>query len=218
MSTGDQFILWGSSGHAKVLADVIALRGGSVIALFDNDPDAESCLKGVPLHRGATGYEGFLASRGVRAGIAAAVAIGGARSRDRLQIADTLTADGFSLPVLVHPDSTIAVTAVIGDGSQVLARAVIAAEAQIGRGCIINNMANVDHECHIGDGVHIAPGAILCGCVVIEREAFVGAGSVVLPRLRIGRGAIVGAGAVVTKDVLPWSVVQGNPARSIKNL
>ena len=43
----DQFVLWGSAGHAKVLAEVIVMRGGKVIALFDNNGDALSALFGV---------------------------------------------------------------------------------------------------------------------------------------------------------------------------
>jgi acetyltransferase-like isoleucine patch superfamily enzyme len=63
--------------------------------------------------------------------------------------------------------------------------------------------------------VHLAPGARLAGCVTIEDFAMVGTGASVLPRLRIGKGAVVGAGAVVLEDVPPWTVVAGNPARSI---
>lgn len=46
--------------------------------------------------------------------------------------------------------------------------------------------------------------------------AWIGARAIVLPGVTIGEGAIVAAGAVVTKDVLPWTVVGGNPARVIK--
>ena len=54
--------------------------------------------------------------------------------------------------------------------------------------------------------------------VVIEDDAWIGFKATVLKGVRIGRGAIVAAGAVVTKDVPPFSVVGGNPARVIKTL
>ena len=51
--------------------------------------------------------------------------------------------------------------------------------------------------------------------VVIEEDAVLGAGVIVLPNVTIGRGAIVTAGSVVTKSVPPKTMVQGNPARPI---
>lgn len=50
---------------------------------------------------------------------------------------------------------------------------------------------------------------------VIERDAWIGCGSVLMAGVRIGRGAIVAAGAVVTKDVAPYEIVGGVPARKI---
>lgn len=49
----------------------------------------------------------------------------------------------------------------------------------------------------------------------IEEDCWIGAGSILLPGITIGRGAIVGAGSVVTKNVPPYSVVVGTPAKII---
>ncbi|MDR7308887.1 NeuD/PglB/VioB family sugar acetyltransferase [Rhodoferax saidenbachensis] len=208
-----RFVLWGSAGHAKVLADVIGLHQGQVVALFDNNPHAQSCLKDVPLYLGLAGLDAWLKAQISIEGLYAGVAIGGARGRDRLMIAQSLQDAGLLLPLLAHPRASISPTAQIGQGSQVLANAVVAADVVMGKACIVNNNANVDHECVLGDGVHIAPGAVLCGCVTVEENTMVGARAVVLPRLRIGRNVVVGAGAVVTRDVPDDSVVVGNPAR-----
>jgi serine acetyltransferase len=51
--------------------------------------------------------------------------------------------------------------------------------------------------------------------VVIEEDATIGPGAIVLPNVTIGRGSIVTAGSVVTKSVPPKTMVQGNPARPI---
>jgi len=52
--------------------------------------------------------------------------------------------------------------------------------------------------------------------VIIEDDVWIGIRSIILPGVKIGKGAVVGAGAVVTKNVPPYSVVGGVPARIIK--
>jgi maltose O-acetyltransferase len=53
--------------------------------------------------------------------------------------------------------------------------------------------------------------------VVVEDDVWIGARVIVLPGVRVGRGSVIGAGAVVTKDVPPYSVVGGNPARVVRS-
>jgi acetyltransferase-like isoleucine patch superfamily enzyme len=83
----------------------------------------------------------------------------------------------------------------------------------MGEACIINTAASVDHESVLGDGVHVAPGAVLTGCVQVGDHSMIGAGAVVLPRIKIGKDVVVGAGAVVTRDIMDGKVVYGIPAR-----
>lgn len=52
--------------------------------------------------------------------------------------------------------------------------------------------------------------------ITIKDNVWVATGAVVLPGVTICEGAVVGAGSVVTKDVEPWTVVAGNPAKFIK--
>ena len=52
--------------------------------------------------------------------------------------------------------------------------------------------------------------------ITIGPQAWIGARAIVLPGVTVGEGAVVAAGAVVTKDVPPWAVVAGNPAREVK--
>jgi phosphonate metabolism protein (transferase hexapeptide repeat family) len=52
--------------------------------------------------------------------------------------------------------------------------------------------------------------------VVIGHDVWIGHGAIVLPGRSVGDGAVIAAGAVVTKDVPPYTIVAGNPARSIR--
>lgn len=206
-------IFWGATGQAKVLYELIGYSG--LVALIDNR-DIQSPIPGIPLYVGESGLRACLQDlQGKQKIEQYAVAIGGDKGRDRLEIMNLL--DGFDLiPLtLIHRQAFVANCVCVGDGSQILAMAAVCANAEIGRGVIINTGAQVDHDCKIGDGVHVGPGAKLAGEITVENCAFIGTGAVVLPRLTIGHDAIVGAGAVVTKDVSPKSVVIGCPARDI---
>jgi len=57
-----------------------------------------------------------------------------------------------------------------------------------------------------------------CEKIVIENKVWVGFNSIILKGVTIGEGAVIAAGSVVTKDVEPYTLVAGNPARFIKKL
>ena len=75
----------------------------------------------------------------------------------------------------------------------------------------------VDHECKLGNGVHLMGGCYLAGRVVVEDFVSVGATATILPDIKLGRNSIIGAGSVVTKDVKPNTVVVGNPAKYLRD-
>ena len=54
--------------------------------------------------------------------------------------------------------------------------------------------------------------------VTINNDAWIGCNSIILKGVTIGEGAIVAAGSVVTQDVMPWTVVAGNPAKVVKKI
>jgi sugar O-acyltransferase (sialic acid O-acetyltransferase NeuD family) len=207
-------VLWGASGHAKVLAECADRLGYRVVALFDNDPSVSSPLEGVAVHGG---WDGFLRWRQSRQGpVSFLVAIGGQKGADRLEIHERLERAGLVPVSIVHPTAFVAGNAAVDLGCQVLANAAVGVEARLGRQTIVNTSASVDHECVLGAGVHIAPGATLTGCVTVGDRSLVGAGAVVLPRVRIGRDVIIGAGSVVVRDVPDGTTVAGNPARVMR--
>lgn len=95
---------------------------------------------------------------------------------------------------LIHPGAIVSPSAEIGVGSVIMAGAVIQAGARIGKHCIVNTAATVDHDCVLGDFVHIAPGAHLCGAVNIGSGALVGVGIGIEP------GVIIPAWCVVKRE------------------
>ena len=208
-----QLVVWGAIGQAKVIAEFAPALGYRIVAFFDNDSRVTSPLEGVAVHHAREGFERW---RAVSPGPADfVVAVGGARNADRLELMSMLEAAGLTAATLIHPRAFVAGSARVGAGSQVLAHSSLCAAAALGRGCILNTGASVDHECELADGVHVGPGAVLCGLVRVGRCAFIGAGAVVMPRISIGADAIVAAGAVVTKDVVAGRTVAGVPATHV---
>jgi len=136
---------------------------------------------------------------------------------DRVAISNDIIKAGLQPATIIHPSAYVATNAAIGTGNQVLMNSSISARATTGNFCIVNTSASVDHECILGDGVHIGPGAKLAGCVEIGNHTFIGTGAVIIPRIKIGNNSMIGAGAVVTHDIPDNVVAVGNPARIIKN-
>lgn len=81
------------------------------------------------------------------------------------------------------------------------------------RACVVSQYA------YICGGTHdlTVPGQPLqVGDIVIGEEAFLGAKTLVLPGVHVGTGAVLGAGAVAAKDLEPWMIYVGNPAKALK--
>jgi len=104
---------------------------------------------------------------------------------------------GFSFPIIIDPSAIVAGTAQIGEGSFIGKGAVVNAEAKIGEMCIINTAAIIEHECEVGAFSHVAVGAVLCGQVVVEEAALIGANATVIQCRRIHERQIVPAGATI---------------------
>jgi len=109
----------------------------------------------------------------------------------------------------------------ISNGAILCANSVITSNAKIGKAFHCNIYSYIAHDCVIGDYVTFAPSVHCNGNVHIGNHAYVGTGAIIKQGatntpLVIGEGAVVGMGAVVTKDVLPFTTVIGNPARSFE--
>lgn len=196
--------LIGAGGHGLVVLDVLLKQGIHIDAFIDSTakPDAIrgiSCLSQAQTTIFNTDH--------------IIISIGSNVIRKKI----SGTHGGLFLKA-VHPSAVIDETAVIEEGTVVMATAVINARANIGRHVIINTGAIVEHECVIGDYAHISPNATLCGNVHVGEGSQIGAGAVVIPNIKIGRGCMIGAGSVVIRDVPNNTLVFGNPARSIREL
>lgn len=133
----------------------------------------------------------------------------------RNRIAKLAMKSNVNLLNVIDVSALVSIHAEFGVGNYIGKRVAVNAFATIGNYCILNTGCIVEHECSIADGVHIAPGAVLCGNVLVGEQSFVGAGSVIKQGVRIGANVTVGAGSVVIKDIPDHSKIVGNPTRFI---
>lgn len=201
-------VIFGYSGHAYVTIDLLLDNGYNIIGYCDKeiksnnpyklkylgDGNNESCLHEIKA------YNAF-------------IAIGD--NKIRANIFETLNNREITLPHIIHKKAFFSPVAVIGQGSIVMAGAVINSMAKIGNAVICNSASIIEHECIVGDYSHIAPGAVLAGNVTIGSNVFVGANTVIRQGITIGNNVVIGAGAVVTKDVNDNALIYGNPAKVI---
>ncbi|PLX87857.1 MAG: serine acetyltransferase [Desulfuromonas sp.] len=203
----EQIFIYGASGHAKVVIDIIERQGLYRVAfLVDDDPALWGLdFFGYPVIGGRTELMNHVAPPRK-----AVVAIGA--NATRLRVADWLCEQGFELVSAVHPSAQVSRGVSIGTGTVVMANAVVNAETRIGDNVIINTGATVDHDCVLDDGVHVSPGANLAGEVSIGSGSWIGIGAVVRQQISIGRETTVAAGAAVVRDVADGVTVAGVPA------
>ena len=108
----------------------------------------------------------------------------------------------------------------IGEGTWIGQGAFLhsAGDITIGRGVGIGPKVTILTSEHTADdrALPVMHTPVEFAPVVLEDGCDIGAGAVILPGVRIGRGAIVGAGAVVTRDVEPFTIAAGVPARLLR--
>lgn len=198
--------LYGASGHAKVVIDILNSMGVKIIGLFDDNPNIKFLLN-YPVVRNYSQCLNKNDSLIITIGVNAT----------RQKIVNSLPSD-INYGVAIDASALISDSASIGSGTVVMQGTIIQSSTIIGRHCIINTQASVDHDCVIKDYVHISPNSCLCGGVSIGEGTQVGAGAVIIPGIKVGKWSLIAAGAVVIEDVPDNVLVLGNPARVIKKI
>lgn len=199
-------IIIGASGHGKVVADIVLCSGDQVLGFLDDQREPGDFHVGFPVLGKVEAYKNYPEAWFV-------IAIGNAAVRAK--ISDVL--EGVRWYTAVHPSAVVSpLETDIGEGSVVMAGAVVNPGVRIGRHCIINSSAVVEHDNRIADLVHISVGAKLAGGVTIGRQTWVGIGAVVSNGLEICADCMIGAGCVVVKDIQVSGTYVGIPARRIQ--
>jgi len=197
-------ILYGASGHAKVICSILESNEIAIQGIFDDNALVSRLDEYLSLGK----YDANILSNEKLI-----ISIGD--NKIRMEVAKKIKHDFASVS---HGLSIIDRLTSIGVGTVVFHNVVIQRGTQVGNHVIINTNASIDHDCIIEDFVHISPNSTLCGNIRIGVGTQVGAGATIIPNLKIGKWCKIGAGAVVTKDIPDYSVVVGVPGKIIKTL
>ena len=191
--------LYGAGGHAKVIIDILKSQGKE-LSWFIDDNELITEILGYKVFHHQTNSSPFIVSIG--------------NNKWRKEIVSQLSNAKFE--TAVHSSAIISDNSQIEEGTVVMQGSIIQSGAVIGKHCIINTGASVDHDCRLGDFVHMSPRATLCGIVTIGEGSLIGAGAVVLNGITVGKWCVIGAGSVVTKDIPDYAVAVGVPCKVIK--
>ncbi|RAP27554.1 acetyltransferase [Candidatus Marinamargulisbacteria bacterium SCGC AG-333-B06] len=109
----------------------------------------------------------------------------------------------------------------IGEGAIFCPFTTVTSNVKIGQFFHCNIYSYLAHDCIVGDFVTFSPNVHCNGNVYIHDNVYIGTGAIIkqgdsTKPLIIGEGSVVGMGSVVNKNVAPYTVVVGNPARCIK--
>lgn len=196
-------IVYGASGHAKVIIDIIRSQGDiSIDYVLDDNRLIDRILDFEVNHDLNEKMEG----------LDAVVAIG--NNSIRKKVAERLP--NRFCKALIHESAILTKDLKLEEGTVVMANAAINSSTEIGKHCIINTGSIIEHDVKISDFVHISPSATITGNVAIGEGSHIGAGAVVIPGIKIGKWVTIGAGAVIISNIPDYAVVVGNPGKVIK--
>ena len=199
-----RIFLYGASGHAKVIFEILEAMHQLPYGLIDDNPNITSLLD----------YPVFNTVEQAKVVTEDLFIISIGSNHVRKKVAEKLQHSPFA--TAVHTSAVVSRRSVIGKGTVVMANVSVNVHSRIGDHVILNTNCSIDHDCVIENFVHISPNAALAGNVEVGEGTHIGIGASVIQGIRIGKWATIGAGAVIIRDVPDYAVVVGNPGRIIK--
>ena len=207
--------LVGASGHGLVVADIVRRAGRQqIIGFLDSGKPVGAGPAGLPILGPGEAVAELAREYDFSACI---VAVGHNEVRRRCVAMLRTKLPELRFDTAIHPSAVVAECVEIGDGSVVMAGAVINPGCRIGRHCIVNTGACLDHESVMGDFSSVAPGVVTGGNVQIGTGAAVCLGAKIIHGVHIGAESVVGAGTLVLENVPDACLVYGSPARVVRS-
>lgn len=215
MTSPPALLVFGASGHAKVVLDAIErIATYRVAGLVSKGNPSSSRVFGYPVLGDDASLPSILEDLDVEAAV---VAIGDNWRRHEVARAVRERYPQMAFPKIVHPSAQVARGVTIGEGAVLLAGVVVNSDATVGEFCILNTNSSLDHDSRMDLASSLGPNAAVGGGATIGAFSAVAIGATVLQNRRVGEHAIIGAQSLVLKDVPSHTVAYGAPAVPIRS-
>jgi len=202
-------IILGAGRHAISVANV-AMSAGYDIALFIDQNKKGSSLLGMKIIGDISEVINNLE-------FDYSIAIGDNFLRERIFNELPKCYSNLRFPSLVHKTAVVSHFSKIGDGVVVMPNAIVGPNSVVGKFCLINTQASIDHDCVMSDFSSLAPGAVTGGNVTIGQRSAISIGAVVKDGVKIGSDSVLGANSYLDKDLGNNYISYGTPARVIRS-
>lgn len=208
-------VIFGAGGLGREIYDtLLTLNAGTagsaarfnLLGFIDEVKTPGVLVNGVPVLGGADVLTALRGRVGVILGIADAAV--------RKKLHQHYRAE-FAFPNIIHPSAFVSGFATLGEAILLQSNCIVAANARIGDGVMMNAHSGVGHDAEVEDYCSIMSYCDLAGGSKLGTLSFVGTGAKVIPSTSIAAESYLCAGAVVFKSVVEKSKLMGNPAKII---
>ena len=199
-------VIIGAGGHAKVIADIVIKSQDTLLGFLDDN--LEKGKKVICDYSIIGKISECIQLQEQDETIEFIIAIG--NNSIRKDISNKYKLNYYTA---IHPNAQMGLDTTIEEGTVIMANSCINSSAKIGKHCIINTGAIIEHDNIIEDYVHISPNVSLGGTVKVGENTHIGIGSTVKNNLEICKNCTIGAGAVVVKNIEGEGTYVGVPAK-----
>jgi sugar O-acyltransferase (sialic acid O-acetyltransferase NeuD family) len=207
-------IIVGSSGHAKIVIDIIEKENKyKIIGLIDKPENYNKKILNYNIIGTDNDIPHIIKKHKLFGGI---IAVGDNWTRYKVWEKIKSIKPNFNFVNAIHPSAQIAKNVRIGNGTVIMAGAIVNSDSSIGKHCIINTNSSLDHDSVMCDFSSLAPNSATGGNVQIGKFSAICLGANIIHGITIKEQSVIGAGSVVLKDIPEFSVFYGIPAKFIR--
>ena len=211
--TVSRVVIFSSSGHAKVVVDVIESNPNfHLVGFIDKFKPIGEKILGYKVIGDEQSLKNLMIKYNFNRGI---VGVGDNFVRSEIVKTVKRLCPPFKFVNCIHKSAKISKHCQLGVGNVVMPNVSVNAEAIISNHCILNTNSSLDHNSKMEAFSSLAPNSAVGGNSSIGKFSSVGIGASVFQGINIGKNCIIGGGSVVNKDTNPNSIYYGVPARFV---